>query len=212
MSLSFAEISRKNAEAFDALKAAPVAVFVGGTSGIGQGMAEVLAKHRKGRVHIVLVGRNETAATNVLDGLTKASASDISSTEQWTHEFVQCDASLLKNVQSASQRILEKYERINYLVLSPGYFTSEREESEEGIPSTLALFYYARWKFINDLLPALHKAREGGQDARVLSVYAGGTGGKSICSNDLGFKNSSNIGDMRTATATYNDLMIAVSA
>ncbi|KAJ6467045.1 hypothetical protein DFH09DRAFT_929905, partial [Mycena vulgaris] len=40
----------------------PVAIFVGGKSGIGQGMAEAFARHTKGNAHIVLVGRNRAAA------------------------------------------------------------------------------------------------------------------------------------------------------
>ncbi|KAJ7762932.1 hypothetical protein B0H16DRAFT_1268746, partial [Mycena metata] len=36
----------------------PVAVFAGGTSGVGQGMVEALARQTKGRAHIVLIGRN----------------------------------------------------------------------------------------------------------------------------------------------------------
>lgn len=44
----------------------PVAVFVGGTSGIGQGMAQAFAKHTNGNAHIVLVGRNEAAASAIL--------------------------------------------------------------------------------------------------------------------------------------------------
>ncbi|KAJ7919642.1 hypothetical protein B0H13DRAFT_1533882, partial [Mycena leptocephala] len=35
----------------------PVALFV-----IGQGMVEALTRHTKGNIHIVLVGRNRTAA------------------------------------------------------------------------------------------------------------------------------------------------------
>lgn len=44
----------------------PVAVFVGGTAGIGQGMAEVFHKHTNGNGHIVLVGRNRDAAEKII--------------------------------------------------------------------------------------------------------------------------------------------------
>jgi hypothetical protein len=38
-----------------ASKTIPVGVFVGGTSGIGQGMAEAFAKHTNGNAHIMYV-------------------------------------------------------------------------------------------------------------------------------------------------------------
>jgi hypothetical protein len=38
-----------------ASKTVPVGVFVGGTSGIGQGMAEAFAKHTNGNSHIMYV-------------------------------------------------------------------------------------------------------------------------------------------------------------
>jgi len=44
----------------------PVAVFVGGTSGIGQGMAEALNRHTKGNSHIILVGRSKEAAEDIM--------------------------------------------------------------------------------------------------------------------------------------------------
>jgi len=44
----------------------PVAVFVGGTSGIGQGMAEAFNRHMKGNCHIVIVGRNYDAAESII--------------------------------------------------------------------------------------------------------------------------------------------------
>jgi hypothetical protein len=39
----------------------------------------------------------------------------------------------------------------------------------------LALNYYARWKFVYDLMPLLEKAKAQGEEARVLTVLAAGT-------------------------------------
>jgi NADP-dependent 3-hydroxy acid dehydrogenase YdfG len=46
----------------------PVALFFGGTSGIGEAMATQLAFQTSGRAHIVLLGRNEEAAENIISG------------------------------------------------------------------------------------------------------------------------------------------------
>ena len=84
----------------------------------------------------------------------------------------------MKNVHSASEQILAKHSKINYLVMSPGYFSaSGRDETSEGIDKKLAVHYFARWKFIEEFLPALKKAKDDGEDARVLSVLAAGYGG-----------------------------------
>lgn len=50
-----------------------------------------------------------------------------------------------------------------------------RDETSEGMDKKLALNYYARWKFVHDLMPLLEKAKAAGEDARVLTVLAAGS-------------------------------------
>jgi len=58
-------------------------------------------------------------------------------------------------------------------VVTSGYVTTKGwEETEDGVDKNLAVHYYARWKFIGDLMPALKRAKEAGKDAKVLSVLA----------------------------------------
>ncbi|KAH9485709.1 Oxidoreductase [Psilocybe cubensis] len=198
-----AALDNNNAAIVEKLFGTPVAVFIGGTSGIGQGMAETFARWRDGKAHIVIVGRNEAAAKDIISHFPKATGS-----ETWSHKFVHCDVTLMKNVHIASQTILEKYPKINFLILSPGFFsTSGRDETLEGIDKTLAVHYYARWKFIDELLYALKKANEEGEDARVMSVLAAGRGGK-IESNNLGLKKGYSFRTATEAATTYNDLMV----
>ena len=198
-------LREKNAALVANLKGTPVAVFVGGTSGIGQGLAEAFARWRNGNAHIVIVGRNEAAAKEIIERFPKPTT-----TNSWTHEFVQCDVTLMKNVQSASVQILAKHPKINYLVMSPGFFAaSGRDETSEGIDKKLAVHYYARWKFIDELLPALKKAKDDGEDVRVLSVFSAGHGGKTD-PNDLGLKKGYSLKAAADAATTYNDLMIEV--
>jgi len=82
-----------------------------------------------------------------------------------------------------------------------------RDETSEGLDRKLALYYYARWKFINDLLPLLRKAKDEGEDAKAMTVLAPGKGGP-IDLNDLGLKKGFTLYSAAVAAVTYNDLMI----
>ncbi|KAL0065001.1 hypothetical protein AAF712_007992 [Marasmius tenuissimus] len=179
----------------------PVGIFVGGTSGIGQGMVEAFADHTEGNAHIVIVGRNKTAAEAIIAKFPQSSSPEAK------HEFVQCDVTLMENVQKTTTELLSRMPRINYLAMSPGFTTlKERDETPEGIDRKMAVHYYARWKFINDLLPALKKAQSEGQDAKVYSVLSPGYGGN-IKLDDLGLKKSYSKSHFALAGPTYNDLM-----
>ncbi|KAF8811630.1 NAD(P)-binding protein [Phlegmacium glaucopus] len=185
----------------------PVAVFVGGTSGIGQAMVERFARLTKGNSNIIIVGRNRTAAETIFASLPPAP-----SPGTYAREFIQCDATLMSNVHTASQEILSRYTKINYLILSPGILTLKgREETSEGIDKKLALHYYARWKFIHDLLPSLERAKEAGEEAKAMSVLAAGKGGE-IDMEDLGLKKTFSLSKAGLTAPTYNDLMLKMYA
>jgi hypothetical protein len=94
--------------------------------------------------------------------------------------------------------------------MSPGFLgLTGRQETEEGIDKKFAVHYYARWKFLHDLLPLLRKAKEAGQDARVLSVLSAGEG-REIDLDDLGLKKTHTDARGAFTTSAYNDLMIEV--
>jgi hypothetical protein len=96
--------------------------------------------------------------------------------------------------------------------MSPGIMTmSGRDETEEGIDKKLAVHYYARWKFLHDLLPALVKANNAGEEGAVMSVMAAGKGGH-IDLEDLAMKNGYSVGRAALIAPTYNDLMMEVSS
>jgi len=208
---SFAAIRTSNA-AFTH-SSHPVAVFVGGTSGIGEGMARAFAEHTKGHSDIIIVGRNRASAENIFSTLPMPTSTSTSESDKSipAREFVQCDVTLMKNIQEATHSILTKFPKINYLVMSPGIMTmAGRDETEEGIDKKLAVHYYARWKFLSDLLPALKKANEAGEKGAVMSVLAAGKGG-AIDLEDLALKKGYSVARAALIAPTYNDLMLEVS-
>ncbi|KAJ3736619.1 NAD(P)-binding protein [Lentinula guzmanii] len=182
----------------------PVAVFVGGTSGIGRGIAEAFARHTKGNAHIIIVGRNRAAAESIIASFPQPTSPTAK------HEFIECDVSLLKNVRQVTSEILNKHAKLNFLVLSAGALDHNRTRlTEDGIDPVTALSYHSRWKLIYDLAPALEKARNDNEDAKVLSVLSAGNGGK-IDLSDLELKKASLMTWIQSLM-TYNDIMMDFS-
>ncbi|KAA1470242.1 NAD(P)-binding protein [Dentipellis sp. KUC8613] len=148
----------------------PVAVFVGGTSGIGQGMAESLNCQTKGNAHIVLVGRNKDAAEAIISKMRAANEGPSTG----SYEFVHCDVSSLPNIKPAAATIVSKHPKIDFLILTAGYASPAKEKTADGLDKAMVMHCWSRWLFIHELLPSLRAAKEAGEDVKVLSVYAAG--------------------------------------
>ncbi|TRM70623.1 hypothetical protein BD626DRAFT_391323 [Schizophyllum amplum] len=180
----------------------PVGVFIGGTAGIGKGMALAFAQAARGNARLVIVGRNKTAAEELIASLPPPANTQST--------FVPCDVSLMRNVHVAARDILALpgVDRINYLAITTGFFTLRgRDETEEGIDRKLAAHYYARWTFVNDLMPALKKAVERKEEAQVMTVLAAGTGGP-VDDTDLGLNKTFSLKNAALQGVTYNDFMM----
>ncbi|TFK39195.1 hypothetical protein BDQ12DRAFT_629747 [Crucibulum laeve] len=183
----------------------PVAVFVGGTSGICQATAEAFARYTNGKAHIFIVGRNRPAAQKIIASFPKPQGPN----SQFQHEFIGCDLRMMKNVRTLTKTLLERVSTINFLVFRQNVPTlGPKQESSEGIDIRLALQYYSRWVLINDLLPGLRKARELGQDAKVMSILAAGQYSK-LDIDDLGLKKNFTPWKALMQTCAYNELMVA---
>ncbi|KAJ7609326.1 hypothetical protein DFH06DRAFT_1485814 [Mycena polygramma] len=169
----------------------PVAVFVGGTSGVGQGMVEAFARYVQGRAHIVIVGRNEHAAAEIIAHLPKPAVGDA---DGWKHEFLSCDVSVMAYVRAVCSEIRAK-----------------------GLDLLLAMRFYQRYVFIKELLPLIQAAQGLSQDAKVMSVLGAGLGSpkRPIDLDNLGNTFNSREGRMKVAmrsmvsSSGYTDAMLA---
>lgn len=191
----------------------PVGVFIGGTSGVGEEMAKALARYTSGRAHIIIVGRNSTAAHTILKSLPK---STVEGDPEIRREFVYCEASLMRNIKATADALVERFPKINFLVITAGFGSlGGRNETEEGIDKQLALRYYSRWKFIYELMPLVRNARDAGEEATVASVLGAGAdplGAKrKVDLNDLALRNCWWTGfKVAMHSVIYNDYMMDV--
>ncbi|EAU38702.1 conserved hypothetical protein [Aspergillus terreus NIH2624] len=154
------------------------ALFVGGTSGIGQSTLRQLARHADSPTAYI-VGRNEARARPFLSELRQLNP-------KGRFHFIEADVSLVRNVDAACRQILQQQKQLNFLFMTPGGISlGGRNETVEGIDYLFALRYYSRMRFIQNLLPLL----ESSGPSRVVSVYGGGFE-YSINTSDLDLKHN----------------------
>lgn len=198
----------KAANAATKLPYKPVALFIGGTSGIGRSTAAALARYTNGEAHIIICGRNESAAQEALGSFPKSSNPN----PAHDREFLACDASLLSNVTAACRTLTSRtmpppLTKLNYIFITSGYFTlAGRNNTAEGIDRKFCLHFYSRWKFVMELMPLLQAAKDAGEDARFVSVLGAGHGGK-IDFEDMGLVKSFSAMKCGLIAPTYNSLM-----
>ncbi|CAO2657280.1 Nn.00g034060.m01.CDS01 [Neocucurbitaria sp. VM-36] len=145
------------------LPAGLVAVFVGGTSGIGFFTARELVRNTTSP-HVYLVGRNATEASKITEELRSINTSSQIS-------FIQKDVSLLKNVDEACKEIKAREKQVNILFMTCGYLTLKgRDETSECLDRKFALHYYTRMRFIQQLTPLLTASAQANTLSRVVAV------------------------------------------
>ncbi|KAK1145888.1 hypothetical protein N8T08_003834 [Aspergillus melleus] len=173
-----------------------VAVFVGATSGIGEGTAKELANTvKKPTIH--LIGRNEATGSRILDELKAANP-------EGSFHFIKSDVSLLKNVDKACDEIKKKEESIDLLFMSTGYMGFSKNDTTEGLENNHTLRFYSRMRFIHNLLPLL-RASKG--PARVISVLGGGQEG-TISEDNLDLQKKWTFLNSLTYPSTMNSLAV----
>ncbi|MCJ1256093.1 hypothetical protein MMC24_003913 [Lignoscripta atroalba] len=185
--VSYKEIQASNALINDAT-ALRVAVFVGGTSGIGKFTVKALVATGTS-VRIYLVGR-KSSEEHTLAFIQELSAINPKAEVIWTEGEV----SLLAETKRVCEVIKSKESRVDLLFLTAGYAPfGTRRETAEGLEVVQSLEYYSRMLFVLHLLPLIGEA----EAPRVVSVFAGGLERATIDLDDLGLKKPGNFGGVK---------------
>ena len=169
----------------DDSNAPKVAVFAGGTAGLGKLTIRALVDTGIS-IKIYMAGRKSSEEPS--KALIKELQAINSKAEIiWT----EADISLLQDTKRICEEIKKKESHVDLLFLSAGYAPFKgREVTSEGLEITQVLEYYSRMLFILQLLPLLEKS----QAPRVISILAGGLEGAKMDVDDLNLEKPGNFG------------------
>ncbi|KAL6232337.1 hypothetical protein BDW75DRAFT_247285 [Aspergillus navahoensis] len=197
-----------------ALRSLPkiTALFVGGTSGIGLSTLRALASYTDGKaLTAYLVGRSASRAEPVLSELQRISP-------QARFTFIEADISLIKNVDKVCKKILKAEEggnekgKLDFLFMTPSGISIPlrgRDETSEGLDRLFALRYYARMRFIQNLLPLLETSLDPASiPSKVISIYGGGFE-YGINTSDLDLKHTFSLFNAYKHSITMTSLSMA---
>lgn len=155
------KIHHSNTLLATSLPSSPVAVFVGGTKGIGAHALRAFAKHTSTLApRIYVVARSQAAGDAIVGECQKLCPTG-------TLRFIQADASLMREVDRVCGEIAQREKAINLLFMSQGTLDMHAQTSE-GLGLLGALSYYSRIRFMMKLLPLL---KLGKGLRRVVSVF-----------------------------------------
>lgn len=179
-----------NARILSAIKPPPNVVVVGGTSGIGRGIALAISRHCPA-ANITIIGRNTSAADALLPQLGSNS------------KFIRADASLMSEIRTATKKI----DAVDMLILTQGILTmAGRTPTTENIDNKLALHYYGRILFVEELLPLLRSAQNGGKVLFVLDSLNGNP--NKVNWNDMPLENTYSLSAAANHAMSFTDLVI----
>ncbi|KAI0440583.1 putative short-chain dehydrogenases/reductase [Xylaria telfairii] len=174
--VNLTDVIASNERISSALPPGLVAVFVGGTSGVGEYTLKAFAWYARAP-KVLIVGRSQEAADRILDECRSVNP-------EGHFEFIRADVSLLKNVDEVCRQIKQKVTTINILFESQGSMAFQSETSE-GLPVASVLVTHSRARFITNLLPLLQRAPS---LRRVVSV------GAATCEGPIDLSNMSGAG------------------
>ena len=127
-------------------------VITGATDGIGLAAAKSIAKKD---YNLILVGRNPKKGKKALETI-------ISDTGNKNLDFFECDLSLVANVKDLSDKIKQKYSKIDVLLNNAGGANKTKQITTEGLEKTFAtnqMNYFVLTTNLMDMLSESHGSR-----------------------------------------------------
>lgn len=113
-------ISAFNSKIASAFPSGLTAVFVGGTSGVGEYTLKALSKYVP-RSRFYIIGRSKESADRIIREC-------IEQNHECCFEFINADISQLKNVDNVSRQIMAKENSINLLFQTQGTMAFKKSE------------------------------------------------------------------------------------
>ncbi|KAL1861177.1 hypothetical protein Plec18170_001692 [Paecilomyces lecythidis] len=126
-----------------------VAVFVGGTSGVGEYTVKAFARYAS-KPRVYLVGRSQEAASRIVAECQRLNPGGY-------FEFIRADIGALKSVDDVSRQLCAKESAVNILFQSQGSM-GLNALTPDGIPLPFGLVMHSRIRFMLNLLPLLQNA------------------------------------------------------
>lgn len=196
--VKYVEIQRANSS-FRAQRGAYLtAVFVGATNGIGLSSLHAFVKHtQEDSPTIYVVGRSLQKLESLSNTISVLNASARVVSIQAN------DLTLVEDAQAAALKIAESADKIDFLIMSPGYISLKRNESPEGLDRLQAIQYYSRMQFLLTLAPLLQKSTS----PRVVTVLGGGKEGQ-LWPEDWTLKEHYNVVNEIRASASMTSLFL----
>jgi hypothetical protein len=177
--------------------AGKVALCVGATSGIGEGIAYKLAKLG---ANVILLARNQEAGKKITSDLKNINPNG-------KYKVISCEATSMKSIKQACLEVHDMTDKLNYCVLTQGRGSMDgRTETSEGIDIKMSLNYYGRVMVIKEMSELLQKTAATNEDVRVLTVLSPGIHSPYTNLDDIGLKQHFSLANCANATCFYNDL------
>ncbi|KAG4440942.1 hypothetical protein IFR05_003571 [Cadophora sp. M221] len=165
--VSLADIQASNSQISTVLPPVLVAIFIGGTSGIGKITLKKFAKYSL-QPRAYIVGRSQSAAERIIAECRMLNP-------EGEYIFIKADVSLMKVVDEVCETIKAQEKFVNLLFLSAGFPSIDGAETSEGLVLLSALMVYSRARFIMNLLPIIKVAPA---LRRIITVAGGGREGQ----------------------------------